>query len=144
MTPVSKSPSSAPPTGEHGESSEQDQTLAQTSTSKRDVVLVHGATEDGQGVRVLRARNAQLELGTVRPLQPGKPIHGEVVSLTPRANAPENVYDVKVELDSTPSPTGASGRTSASRSGPAQVATDLYRNNWDAIYKRKKRGSKPN
>ena len=123
MSDVAKTPGPAAPSGAETTS---------TPPTPEDVVLVRGRTDDGQGLQVLRARESRLELGTVHPLEAGKPIHGEVVSLKQRPDAPENVYDVKVELEA-PQPAGAT------RSGPAQVATSEYRDNWDAIYKRKKR-----
>ncbi|HEX4510360.1 MAG TPA: hypothetical protein VH328_09785 [Burkholderiaceae bacterium] len=63
----------------------------------------------------------------LRPLQSGKPIEGEVVSLSPREDAPM-LFDVKSEL---PSPYPADRSTS---DGPAQVATDAYRKGWDAVW----------
>jgi len=63
----------------------------------QDVVLLHSPTEDGEGIRVLRARQQHdesaraneeaacvVEVGEVRPLKEGKPISGEVVRLKPR------------------------------------------------------------
>jgi len=90
-----------------------------------DVVLVHGVTDDGKGLSVLRARNGELETGACRPLEHGKPIHGEVVRLKPRKDCPI-VCDVETSL---PAPEAARDRT-----GPAQVATRAYRDNWDAIF----------
>jgi hypothetical protein len=94
-----------------------------------DVVLVHGATVDGQGARVLRARPGQLEAGEVRPLREGQPIvpGGEVVRLVERpGNA--NVYDVKVDYKA---PALAAPRPT---SGPAQVATPAYRESWERTF----------
>lgn len=100
-------------------------------------------TEDGQGVEIIRKRGDRLEAGTVRKLEAGKPIHGEVVRLRPRPQAPL-VCDVDVEFD------GASREgsrkdvlepTLAANSGPAQVATESYRKNWDAVYGRSRKPS---
>jgi hypothetical protein len=96
-----------------------------------DVALIHGKTPDGEGLRILRKREDRLELGAVRPLKEGMPITGEVVTLTPRPEFPL-LCDVKVEL---------AARSSADvaappRHGPAQVATDRYRENWDRIWTR--------
>jgi hypothetical protein len=104
----------------------------------KDLVLVHGPAPDGNGVNVLRAREERLELGTMRPLEEGKPIHGEVVKLTQRREAPflfdaeTQVAAPSTEETATPSEPAPRG-TSA---GPAQVASDSYRKNWDAIWKR--------
>ncbi len=110
----------------------------------QDVVMIHSATDDG-GYRVIRQRDNQLEVGTMHTLKDGQPIHGEVVSLTPRPEAPF-VCDVKVEV---PSPVHATdGAASAEntnklrampepmrlKNGPAQVASDTYRRGWDDIW----------
>jgi hypothetical protein len=96
-----------------------------------DVALVCGVSEDGQGLDIIRKRGERIETGTVRRLEQGKPIHGEVVRLRPREQTPL-VCDVEVELrpqESAP----------AALSGPAQVATETYRKNWDAIYGRNRK-----
>lgn len=93
----------------------------------RDVALLCGRTEDGDGYRILRARQGQIEAGEVRPLQEGKPIHGgELVTLRPREKTPW-LCDVKVDVEL------PSAKNVAS-SGPAQVATDAYRRNWERIF----------
>jgi hypothetical protein len=105
----------------------------------RDVALILHPTEDNEGFQILRQRAADrpLELGTLRPLREGRPIDGEVVSLRPRKGMPL-VCDVKVELED-PHP----GR--ATSDGPPQVATDRYRQGWDAIWGRSlPAGTKPN
>ena len=89
-----------------------------------------GVSDDGQGVDIIRKRGERIETGTVRRLEQGKPIHGEVVRLRPRDQFPL-VCDVEVEV---PAPPGR--RRRRRRSGPAQVATETYRKNWDAIYGR--------
>jgi hypothetical protein len=114
-----------------------------------DVAVVCGVSEDGQGVEVIRKRGERIEMGTVRRLEAGKPIHGEVVRLRPRAHAPF-VCDVEVELAAA-SRDDLAGDTKAERaggahalgagSGPAQVATESYRKNWDAIYGRSRKPS---
>ena len=78
---------------------------------------------------------ANIEAGTVRRLEQGKPIHGEVVRLRPREHFPM-VCDVEVEV-----PAQRSSEPFAVSSGPAQVATENYRKNWDAIYGSKKQRS---
>jgi hypothetical protein len=96
-----------------------------------DVVLVHGATGDGEGARVLRARPGQIEAGEVRPLRQGQPLTpgGEVVRLTARSGAP-CVYDVKVDYE-VPAKAPAPARAA---SGPAQVATPAYRDSWERTF----------
>ena len=97
-----------------------------------DVVLLHSPTEDGEGTRVLRARDGRLEVGEVRPLKEGRPITGaEVVSLTPRPDAPR-VCDVKVHVKP---PTPAAGAPkSLPHKGPARVTSGAYRDGWDALF----------
>jgi hypothetical protein len=97
-----------------------------------DVVLMHGATEDGEGARVLRARRGRVEAGEVRPLKEGRPLTagGEVVRLEQRADAPV-LYDVHVE-HAVPGTAADSG----ARSGPAQVATHAYRESWERTFGR--------
>ena len=85
-----------------------------------------GRTADGEGLGVLRCREGRLELGQVQPLKEGKPIHGEVVKLHPHADCPA-VCDVEVQV---------AAPSAAKKSGPAQVANDTYRKNWDAIFRR--------
>ena len=88
-----------------------------------DVVLLGGPTEDGGGMRVLRARQDRLEAGEIRPLKEGAPVRGEIVSLKPRENAPQ-ICDVEVAY--APPPSG--------HKGPAQVATKTYREGWDEVF----------
>jgi hypothetical protein len=108
--------------------------------STPDVALIHGVTSDGRGVQILRARENRLELGVIRPLREGVPISGEVVKLRPRENCPM-LCDVEVELKAAEPASdrqvpAALAESPAARSGPAQVATEEYRKNWDAIWSR--------
>jgi hypothetical protein len=90
-----------------------------------DVVLLTGPTEDGEGIRVVRARDERLEAGEVRPLKEGKPLGGgEIVKLAPREGAPR-VCDVQVLTKLGPDTRG---------SGPPQVATSAYRESWERIF----------
>ena len=106
----------------------------------KDLALVYGATEDETGLKVLRHRAATgtIDAGVVHPLKQGQNITGEVVRLTPHADVPL-VYEVDVEVEANPA-------TLPSRSaGPAQVASDMYRNGWDTIWGRpRRRISAPN
>jgi hypothetical protein len=101
-----------------------------------DVALVLGKSPSGE-VNILRKRADRLEAGTLVPLQEGKPLRGEVVQLHPREGS--RLYDVEVHLSREelgPSLPQAQAAQSSALNGPAQVATDKYRKNWDAIYKR--------
>ena len=113
--------------------------------TNQDVAVLCGRTKDGKGVGILRQRHGQLEAGVVRPIEPGKPIHNEVVRLKPRPDMPQ-VCDVEVAYD--PAADGArldgasavgdpSSRERTPRpAGPPKVATARYRKNWDTIWKR--------
>lgn len=96
-----------------------------------------GASADGRGVDVLRKRGDSLQVGVVRPLEEGKPLQGEVVQLVQRGQSP--LFDVTVQFDpkaakrDTQAPTAPVAET---RGHPPRVATDGYRKNWDAIWKR--------
>lgn len=90
-----------------------------------DVVLIYGQSEDGKEYGVLRQRGAEIEAGSIRPLDEGKPIHGEVVRLKPREESPA-LFDVEVQHDARPS----TGR-------PAKVATEQYRKGWESIWAKK-------
>jgi hypothetical protein len=96
-----------------------------------DVVLIHGATGDGQGARVLRARPGHVETGELRPLRQGQPLAsgGEVVRLVERPDAP-CLYDVKVDYK-VPEAPAVSARPAH---GPAQVATRAYRDSWERTF----------
>ena len=112
------------------ETSPESSAAHQSSTERTaDVVLIHGVEPDGKGLRVLRYRDDKVETGAVRPLEEGKPIRGEVVRLKPRRDLPV-VCDVEVELPAT-----SQKSAPVRRAGPAQVATDRYRENWDRIWK---------
>lgn len=96
-----------------------------------DVVLMHGATEDGEGARVLRARSGRVEAGEVRPLREGRSLAagGEVVRLEQRKDAPA-LYDVHVEHVIP----GDVAKKAEAREGPAQVSTPAYRESWERTF----------
>lgn len=112
-----------------------------------DVVLVHGVTEDRQGLKVIRARESGIEVGEVRPLKEGQPLNQDVVKLTPRPEAPY-LCDVKTEFSAEEAAAARTNRgefatrdeankkPQPSQKGPAQVATNTYRDNWDVIWAR--------
>ena len=109
---------------------------------RRDAILIQGVSEDGESMAVLRAREDRLEAGILRTVKPGKPVEGELLKLTPRPEFPL-VCDVEVELPAgTINAAGGSDRIEAGaaaregRGRPAQVATESYRENWDAIWRK--------
>jgi hypothetical protein len=96
---------------------------------------MHSPTKDGAGVHVVRARGDVIEAGEMRPIKDGQPIVGELVRLSPRPELP-NLFEAET-LHEAPKPSGDGEPRGA---GPAQVASDKYRKNWDAIWRR---GRKP-
>ena len=99
----------------------------------RDVALVYAPTEDGQGAKILRSREGTLEAGEIRPMKDGAPITGEIVRLTPRADAP-CICDVDVLHDPKKPEKLPESREPAPAGRPARVATSDYRANWDRIF----------
>lgn len=125
---------------------QESQDASKEGARPRDVVLVHGVTEDKKGLRVLRAREQTIEAGEVRPLKEGQPITSDVVRLHARGGAPF-VYDVETTYSPSHRSTQEDEHRSSGRSrhesessprpthaGPAQVATQAYRENWDTIW----------
>lgn len=104
---------------------------ASASVASRDVALIHGVAKNGD-LAIVRQRDNRIEIGAVRPLRDGVPIVGEVVRLTPRPEFPL-LCDVKTELAAPPPALVAPG-ADVQRKGPAQVATDEYRSNWERIW----------
>ena len=93
-----------------------------------DVVLLGPPTNDGAGVHVIRAREERIETGELRALQEGRPITGEIVTLEPRKDNPR-VCDVKESYKPKAHPAAA-----LAHKGPANVATDAYRDGWDEVF----------
>lgn len=94
---------------------------------KEDVVFVHSPAEDGEGYRVIRKREDAIEIGEMRAVQEGRPLHGELVKLKPRKES-ERLFDVEVLASREELGQGLG------HAGPAQVATEAYRDGWEAIF----------
>jgi len=92
-----------------------------------DVVLLHGRTDDGEGLRALRSRPGRLEAAEIRPTREGEHIgDAELVTLHPR-EVPI-LCDVEVQYDPrSPDPGPV-------RAGPPRVASDAYRAGWDLVF----------
>ncbi len=111
---------------------------AEPAPASQDVALVHRVTPDGS-VHVIRRRGETLEAGALRPLVEGAPVHGEVVALRPRESCPLLCdVDVLYSPPAAKAPESPPAPRPARRKGPAQVATDVYRDNWDSIWSSKK------
>ncbi len=91
--------------------------------SDKDVALITGRTADNKGATVIRLKDDEVSVGELRALEDGKPITGEVVKLTPRDGS--NLCDVDVVLE---------GPKKRESKGPANVATESYRSNWDLVF----------
>ena len=88
---------------------------------------------------MIRRRGDTLEAGALRPVVEGAPVHGEVVALRPRQEFPLLCdVDVLYEPAAAAKPAEPAAPRASRRKGPAQVATDVYRDNWDSIWSRKK------
>jgi len=115
----------------------------------KDLLFVRGPTDDGGGVHVVRARPERLEVGTMRPLEDGRPIDGEVVRVNPHPEWP-CLYEVETEFTPAKPDAGVPESPPAAKAvakplkpaaaarpnGPPQVASDAYRKNWDVIWNR--------
>jgi hypothetical protein len=102
--------------------------------SSADVALIHGVTPDGAGLQIIRARENRLEVGAIRPIREGVPITGEVVTLRPRPSFPA-LCDVETHFKPPALPSDRQEpRAALAHPGPAQVTTEDYRRNWDAIW----------
>jgi hypothetical protein len=104
----------------------------------QDVVIVHGVTEDGGGLEVLRLRDQRIEIGALQKLEHGRPIHGEVVRLRPRPSCPL-ICDVDVQVPERVSPpcddrSSVASSHADARRGPAQVASERYRTGWELTF----------
>lgn len=102
---------------------EQPKPAAEEPAGKQDVVFVHSPSE--HGYRVIRSRDDAVEVGELRPVAEGRPLHGDLVKLTPRAEH-ARLFDVEVVMEAP--------KAERAHGGPAQVATAAYRANWDAIF----------
>lgn len=95
-------------------------------TAGDDVVLVHGRSDDGRTLAVLRKRGDTLSAGLLTAAEEGKPLHGDLLRLTPREDAPF-LADVEVLHES-------ARAERPNRDGPAQVSTPAYREGWNAVF----------
>jgi hypothetical protein len=95
----------------------------------QDVAILHGPTEDGEGARVLRLKHGTLYAGEVRPVREGQSVEQhELVRLRPlQEDSP--VCEVEVLHD----PNAAANQKRRGQ-GPARVANDSYRKNWNAVF----------
>jgi len=96
-----------------------------------DIAILHGRTEDGEGTRVLRIKGDGVYAGELRPAREGQPLSsGELVRLRPLCEG-EPICEVEV-LHASATPETPCERRDVS--GPARVASESYRRNWQAVF----------
>lgn len=102
----------------------------------KDVLLVAGKTEDGEGLRGLRWQQERpdgVSITELRPVSDGQPVvHGELVALSPRTESPF-LWDVDVACRVEQ---GKVVEKEGGHSGPAQVSTHSYRLGWEQVFGR--------
>lgn len=126
---------------QRGKPSQPPAKAAAARGATKDAILIQGVSEDGETMAVLRAREDRVEAGLVRSVKEGQPLRGELLKLTPRPEFPL-LCDVEVQVpEGVVNASGGSDAPAPRRGGPAQVATNSYRENWDAIWSKPK-GSK--
>jgi hypothetical protein len=97
----------------------------------KDIAILHGPTEDGEGARMLRFKEGAVYAGEVRPVREGQSVqHQELVRLRP---LDPDLPVCEVEVLHAPAEPAAQKRQS---SGPARFTTDGYRRNWGAVFGR--------
>ena len=108
---------------------EPEPSVAEDGAAKpeRDVLFVRGPSEDGRGVDVVRVKNDELSVGQLREVREGQPLYGDLVKLSQRKEH-ERLYDVEVLAE------GRRAPPPPSRKGPPKVASDAYREGWDAVF----------
>lgn len=104
---------------------------AEKTQTTEDVVFVHGRSDDGKKLAVLRKRGDAVSAAVLTEATEGKPLHGELVRLRPRDGAPA-LFDVDVLHGASPDPETERARDVSA--GPARVATTAYRDGWDSIW----------
>ena len=94
----------------------------------KDIAILHGPTEDGEGARLLRLKDGEVFSGEIRPAREGQPVdQHELVRLRPlHPHLP--VCEVEVLHAPKPSP------DSRPSTGPARVSNRRYRQNWNTIF----------
>jgi hypothetical protein len=96
----------------------------------KDIAILNGPTEDGQGAKVLRIREGDVSAGEIRPIRDGEPINqSELVRLHP-LDPSQRVCAVEVLH----APEEDTKRKANGTAGPARVSNARYRQNWSQIF----------
>jgi hypothetical protein len=111
-----------------------DPTDGEARSKSPDVVIVGGPSEGGQGVSILRVKDDHVQTGELRAVVEGKPIVGDLVKLSPRAEH-ARLFDVEVLASGPrpPPPAGGDAR-GLGHKGPPRVASTSYRSGWERIF----------
>lgn len=109
--------------------------MTDTKRAPKDIAILSGPTDDGQGARVVRIREGgDVSAGEIRPVREGEPLNqSELVRLHP-LDTNKRVCAVEVlhgPGDAEPE-TAAAKR--AAGGGPARVSNAKYRQNWSVIF----------
>jgi hypothetical protein len=94
-----------------------------------DWAVVTGPTPDAKGARIVRFRGDEVQAGEVRPAADGAPLTAgqELVRMKPIGASGVPAFEVEsIYRQPAVEP--------APRKGPAQVANDTYRSNWDRVF----------
>lgn len=95
--------------------------------SGEDVALLLGSTPDADRLAVLRKRGERVEAAVLAKAEEGKPIHGDLVRLSPRDEP--LLFDVETVHEAPRRDAG----------GPAKVTSPSYRDGWDRVFAKKPR-----
>lgn len=110
----------------------------QTPPTPKDIAILSGPTEDGQGARIVRIREGgEVSAGEIRPVREGEPIHqSELVRLHPLdANKRVCAVEVLHAPAKAASQPEADAQPEAKRgAGPVRVSNERYRQNWNIIF----------
>jgi hypothetical protein len=99
----------------------------------QDVALLYAPTDDEKGARYMRVHKGELQIGEARLLAEGQSLCGqELVRMRRRAELPM-LFDVEV--------IHPAERPMRDTIGPAQVASDEYRRNWEDTFAPRKASS---
>jgi hypothetical protein len=102
----------------------------------KDIAILHGPTEDGEGARLLRLKGGEVWSGEIRPAREGQPVdQHELVRLRPLH---PNLPVCEVEVLHAPKPSEA-----RASSGPARVSNARYRENWSDVFGGGRRKARP-
>lgn len=97
----------------------------------RDLALVAGPTEDGEGAQVLRLRDGTLSAGELRPLREGQDLRARELVQLRAIEGHERAFEVEVVQAGDAADDTAERPSSA---GPVRVSNPGYRRNWDRVF----------